>query len=130
MSVSGNMVNNSRQTVILDTLKDTWELLLDRNQADSNISVVDEFNDVLQRIGEKHQAWLQAIYEKEDPEHDPILGDYGEVLATPLFHFENEISRYACFGDQSLGLATQHKLDDSGFQILECGGDYSWEVPK
>ncbi len=125
MSVSGSMVNNNDQAVILETLESSLELLLDTNEADANISLLDEYNDVLQRIGETHQSWLQALYKEENPEHDPIFGEYGEVLATPLFHFQNEISGYACFGHESPGVATQHKLEDAGFQILECGGEYS-----
>jgi hypothetical protein len=57
----------------------------------------DDLNEILDRIGPSHRKWLETLWEQQDIQQEPIVAEDGSVVAEPLFWFEKDGKRYACF---------------------------------
>ena len=73
---------------------------------------LDEFEDVLGRLGAAHRIWLKNLWDAYTIEHEPILAADGQLVAEPQFWFKHAERIFACFGKADPGPYTLHKLDD------------------
>lgn len=108
---------------IMSVLQECLELLVDRADVDKEISNIDEFEDVVERIGQNHRSWLANLWKKHWIEQEPILAEGGEIVAEPVFWFQDDQRTFACFGSDPPGKSTQFRLEDAGIQIIRPGDE-------
>ncbi len=113
---------------ILSTLQQCLDEL-EREKVVQRVSNLDDFEDVLGRLGTGSDAarrdWLARLWKSYPIQQEPITAEDGEILAEPLFWFQADDHRYACFGDEDPGPHTLHKLEDNGIEILRPGQELS-----
>jgi ATP-dependent exoDNAse (exonuclease V) beta subunit len=114
-----NPDENTRR--LLTTLKECLDALLERPKVEREISNLDDFEDVLSRLGAKHRGWLEKLWTTYHVEQEPILADDGEILAEPLFWFKEDDRVAACFGEEGPGTHTLHTLEDHGIEVVRPG---------
>jgi superfamily I DNA/RNA helicase len=115
----------SHEAQIISVLHECLELLVDRAEVDKEISDIDEFEDIVERIGQNHRSWLENLWKKYWIEQEPILAGNGEIIAEPIFWFQIDQRTVACFGNNSPGKSTQFRLDDAGIEIILAGDEIS-----
>jgi hypothetical protein len=106
---------------LLTTLQKCLDALLERPKVEREISNLDDFEDVLARLGSGHRSWLEKLWKTYRIEQEPILADDGEILAEPLFWFKEDDRVFACFGDEEPGTSTLHNLEDNGVEVIPPG---------
>jgi hypothetical protein len=62
------------------------------------------------------RLWRSYLIQQE-----PITSNDGEILAEPLFWFQVDDRRFACFGSEAPGSHTLHKLEENGIEIIQPG---------
>ena len=96
--------------------------LLERPKVEQEISNLDDFEDVLGRLGTNSDAvkrdWLTKLWKAYLIQQEPITAADGEILAEPLFWFQVDDRVFACFGDKEPGPHTLHKLEDNGIEVV------------
>ena len=102
---------------IMTVLKECYELLTEVPRVQADSSMVEVAEELLRLIGVKHRPWLKSILKKHAIEQDPILASDGEVLADPLFWFNHNGTRYACF-KEAPKQAVANRLEDAGIKVL------------
>jgi hypothetical protein len=95
-----NPDENTRK--LLTTLRECLDGVEERPKVEREISDLDDFEDVLGRLGPGHRDWLAKLWGTYRVEQEPILADDGEILAEPLFWFKEDDRVVACFGDEHL----------------------------
>lgn len=106
---------------LLTTLQKCLDALLERPKVEREISNLDDFEDVLARLGPGHRSWLEKLWRTYRIEQEPILADDGEILAEPLFWCKEDDRVFACFGDEEAGTSTLHNLEDNGVEVIRPG---------
>jgi len=109
---------------ILSVVEKCLDGVLERPQVEE-ISNLDDFEDVLERVGSTHRDWLARLWKARWVEHEPLVTGDGEILAEPLFWFKEDDRTVACFCDGSPGTNTRHKLEDAGVQIIRPGQEWA-----
>lgn len=95
--------------------------LLVSQKVEQSPSRLDDFQDLLEAIGDEHKKWLEDICSTRWVEQEPIISDAGELLAEPLFWFKDDERTYACFGKTEPPTYTLHKLEDAGIRLIAAG---------
>jgi superfamily I DNA/RNA helicase len=121
LAVYGLKTASSDKSRIITALEECLGLLVDRPEVEKDISGIDEFEEVLGRIGQEHRSWLEAVWKKRWIEHEPILEPDGAILAEPLFWFKEDDRICACFGNKQPGKHIEFKLQDAGVMLLKPG---------
>jgi hypothetical protein len=107
---------------ILSTLQQCLDGLLERPKVEQEISNLDDFEDVLGRLGAGSDSvkrdWLAKIWKSYLIHQEPITADDGEILAEPLFWFQMDDRRVACFGSDDPGPHVLHKMEDNGIEVI------------
>jgi hypothetical protein len=108
---------------IISTVEECLDALLERPEVEEESSNLDDFEDVLEQLGatKETRAWLERVWGSVLVQQEPILAPDGEILAQPLFWFQIDDRRFACFGDTQLGAHARHKLEDHGVEIFKPG---------
>ena len=94
---------------------------MERPQVEREISNLDDFEDVLDRIGPDAPGLARRGC--GDVPH-PAGADHrhdGEILAEPLFWFQLDDRIVACFAKEEPGPHTLHKLEDSKIEVIRPG---------
>lgn len=108
------------QTILL-TLQQCLDALQERPEVEREISNLDDFNDMLALLGTDKRDWLAELWNSYLMQQEPITAEDGEILAEPLFWFQTDDGRFACFGNEEPGTHTLHKLEDNKIEILRPG---------
>ncbi len=108
---------------LLSTVETCLNALLDRPKVEREISNLDDFEDVLARLGSgkrdsDKRDWLAKLWKSYLIQQEPITAGDGEILAQPLFWFQADDRMVACFGDEEPGAYTLHKLEDNGIEVV------------
>lgn len=69
---------------------------------DSSSSIQDDLNDILEQIGIEHRSWLVDLWKRFKIRQEPITDSDGNIVTEPLFWFEHDGDRIACFGAEPL----------------------------
>jgi hypothetical protein len=112
---------SSQAAEILSVIESCLDGVLDRPKVEKEISNLDDYEDVLARIGSEHRDWLTGLWKSRWIEQEPIVTVEGEILAEPIFWFKEDDLVIACFGEGSPGPHTLHKLEDAGIQVVRPG---------
>ncbi|EMI18821.1 DNA helicase II [Rhodopirellula maiorica SM1] len=70
-------------------------------EIETSTSAQEDQNDILEVIGREHRKWIADLWTRFDIRQEPITDDDGTLLAEPLFWFENEGVKYACFANET-----------------------------
>jgi hypothetical protein len=108
---------------LLATLEGCLDDLLERPKVEQETSGVEDFEDILESIGQEHRGWLAKLWKSYPIEQEPIKSRDGEILAEPLFWFRLDDRVLACFGHRGAGSHTLHKLEDNGIELVRPGED-------
>ncbi|HMV46393.1 MAG TPA: AAA domain-containing protein [Blastocatellia bacterium] len=106
---------------LLMTVEQCLDCLLESPEVETEISNIEEFEDVLETLGSQHRAWLGNLWKRHQIQRERIVAANGEILGEPLFWFTSEGRKYACFGKDKPANRTRFKLEDDGFEIIEPG---------
>lgn len=117
--------SNPYAKTIYNAIEECLDCLQDRPAIDNDISPQDDFAEILHWIGEKNRRWLQQIWSENKISQEPIFAPDGELIAEPLFWFEQDGAIYACFGDEILSKRAMHRLTDFGVRIMPIGDSQS-----
>jgi hypothetical protein len=113
--------SNPYAKTIFNAIEQSLDCLQYRPAIDTEISPQDDMAEILQWIGEKNRRWLQQLWSENKVSQEPIFAPNGELIAEPLFWFQQSDAIYACFGDEILGKRAMHRLTDFGIRILPRG---------
>jgi hypothetical protein len=113
-------------TRILSTINKCLDTLLHCPKVEE-ISRLDEFEDVLERIGSSHRDWLSGLWKSRRIEIEPLVKKDGEILSEPLFWFKEDDRIVACFDEVSPGISAEQKLEDAGIQLIRPGENWIGE---
>lgn len=110
---------------LLTTLEQCLDCLLESPKIEKEVSNLEDFEDVLERLGNEHRLWLKSLWKRYQIQQEPIIASNGEILGEPLFWFDAEDRRIACFGKEKPGSHTAFKLEDSGIEVIYPGQEHS-----
>lgn len=102
-------------------LKDCQERMVTDSNEVVSPSTLDDFEDLVERVGEQHREWLANLVRATQIKQEPLVAADGEIVAEPLFWLENNGRLFACFGQEQPGPATRHRLEDAGIELLVPG---------
>ena len=98
---------------ILAVLEQCLNQMVEPPKVEKEISRIDEFEDLLERVGVEHRAWLENVWHDCQVEQDMLLSSDGEYLAEPLFWYRKDGKTFACFGNDPPGAFYRQKLEDA-----------------
>lgn len=105
---------------ILQSIEECIDALMERPETERASCDSDEFQDLLQLVGGHHEKWLKNIWESHRVIQEPMLDFDGSILCEPLFWYEQNGSRYACFcKGRPPSQRIRHALEDSSVTIVE-----------
>lgn len=106
---------------LITTVEKCLDVLLDQPKVEKEISNIEDFMEMLERVGEEHRDWLAKLWESYLIQQEPIMGEDAEILAEPLFWFQADDRVLACFGKEDPGVHTLHKLEDKRIEVIRPG---------
>lgn len=109
----------SRQ--ILKTISSCIETMNTTPDVDMTTSIQDDLNDILDQIGTQHRAWLIDLWKRFKIRQEPIVDGDGNLLAQPLFWFQNGNCRVACFPLADADRSTVDRLRKSEIFCINPG---------
>lgn len=119
LAIYGKKSENPEKNRIVSVIEECLDLLIDHPHVERHISDIDEFEDIVQKVGISHRAWLEGIFKNHWVEQEPLLATDGEILAEPVFWFKNGEKVCVCFGQQEPGRMVLDRLDDAGIEVVE-----------
>jgi superfamily I DNA/RNA helicase len=97
------------------------DIMVDSTHLGVSISRIDDFNDLVARIGARHQAWLENLWRKYEIIQEPLVSASGELLAEPLFWFKANDRKTACFTKGTPSQRVCNRLEDEAVRIIQPG---------
>ena len=101
LAIYGTRDRSDATRMIFDSIDRCLEQMNGTAKFVTEISRHDQFNDLLEQIGNKHRAWLRSLWNRFDIQVEPIHDESGTVIAQPLFWFVGENCPVACVRDSS-----------------------------
>jgi hypothetical protein len=111
---------NSDTQTLLATLSECSDALRTCPRVDE-VSSLDDFEDLLGRLGGSHRHWFEELWKSYRVRQEPILAGDDEILAEPLFWFRADDRTFACFGVSEPGAHTRHNLEDHRIEVIRPG---------
>ncbi|MEL7499222.1 MAG: AAA domain-containing protein [Planctomycetota bacterium] len=104
LAIYGTRDNSNPTKRIFDSIDRCLEQLNSTAEVVSEISRLDQFNDLLEQVGDEHRDWLRSLWNRFDIQVEPIMDESGNVIAQPLFWFEYELNQICacCFNLEAL----------------------------
>jgi superfamily I DNA/RNA helicase len=122
LSLYGTASRHEGEREILEAIEDCLDALVEKPTLESAVSESDEFEDVILAIGAEHRQWLKELRNLRQLIQEPMLTQSGSILCEPLFWYEVDGHRFACFPkDKPPRQRLRNALDDAGVEILEPG---------
>ena len=106
---------------ICTVLKECLDSLHATLAVDERIRRNDDLAELLDIIGSEHREWLDRLFTQYRIVQEPLVTEQGEVIAEPLFWFQNNDQAYVCFGPKMPAQRVIHQLEDGGFKMLRAG---------
>src|SRR5262249_24922052 len=95
---------------LLSVIEDCLDQIVELPEVEADISKIDEFEDVLARLGCKRE-WLERLWRTHEIQLEPIHAADGEELAAPLFWYKDREQVHACFEPGKLSKRIQHRME-------------------
>jgi hypothetical protein len=109
------------KAALLRTVKGCLDTLVETPPVEQQISNIDDFEGLLGQLGPDFRDWLGKLWKSYLIQQEPMKAEDGEILAEPLFWFQVDDQRFACFGDAAPRATTRHKLEDAGIKVVRPG---------
>jgi superfamily I DNA/RNA helicase len=119
LALYGKSSKEDGEREILEALEACLDALVERPAAEPAIPESDEFEDILTAIGTDHRDWLVGIRKSHRVVQEPMLGQDGVILCEPLFWYESQGRRYACFPKGKPTQRIRNQVDDAGVVVLQ-----------
>ena len=121
LAIYGTDSAHKAKRMILDAIEECADAQVDFPSVEPAHNESDEDADILQEIGHDHKDWLKALRETHRLIQEPMLDDDGAILCEPLFWYESDGRRNACFAKGKPSQRVRNALDDAGVVILQPG---------
>ena len=120
--IYGINTGSSASRLLVETMSDCVAMQNAPPNIDTSSSIQDDLIDILKRIGGEHRPWLVNLWKSHQIHQEPIMNDSGQIVADPLFWFERDGLKWACFENGNSGnVANADSLAAYRIQILHPG---------
>ena len=123
LAVYGKQRGSPEVEELISTIDTCWNNIASQAGIESEDSALDNFEDLVTRLGTEHRPWLSRLWKNYAIQQEPIIVDDGEILGEPLFWFQNGKRSYACF-ENTIGARARHRLNDAGIDVIAPGQDF------
>lgn len=106
---------------IINALEQCWNTMMQSPPVEGEFSRIDEYENLVERIGKEHADWLAKIWRANDVRQEPLVSADGERLGDPLFWFDGDGRRFACFGRKEPPPLAVSRLEDRGVAVIRLG---------
>jgi len=124
LAMYGIHTGSTASRLLMETIADCVAMQNAAPNIDASSSIQDDLIDILKRIGTKHRPWLVNLWKSHEIHQEPIMNDSGQIIADPLFWFEHDGLKWACFEN---GSADNEAFADSlvahSIRILDAGNE-------
>ncbi len=123
LALYGKSSDRDGERQILEAIEDCLDALVEKPAVESGATESDEFEDILLAIGMEHRDWLKGLRSVHRLIQEPMLEQNGAILCEPLFWYESDGRRFACFPKaKPPRQRIKNALADAGVVILEHTG--------
>jgi AAA domain len=119
LTLYGRSSEKDGEGQILQAIEECLDALVERPSVESAVPESDEYEDVLLSMGVEHRDWLKELRGLYRLIQEPMLQANGAILCEPLFWYESDARRYACFPTGKPSQRIKNALEDVGVAILE-----------
>jgi superfamily I DNA/RNA helicase len=119
LAIYGQASKQVGQREIVEALDDCLDALEARPAVEALAAESDEHEDTLLAIGVEFKDWLDRIKRSHRLIQEPMLASDRTILCEPLFWYESEGRRYACFPKGKPSQRIKTALEDARVAILE-----------
>jgi hypothetical protein len=105
---------------IMSVLAQCLDLLGEVPDVEEDATAADLVEEFTQQLGPKHRAWLRSVLTKHAVELESIRTKDGDVIAEPLFWFEDGGTKVACYAEEPTQ-SVRHRLTDAGIKLILPG---------
>ncbi len=120
LAVYGKYSQEDGEREILQALEECLDALTEKPEAEPVSTESDSLDDILLAIGGEHREWFKDIRKGRRLIQEPMLAPNGSILCEPLFWYESQEGRFACFPRaKSPSQRIRNALEDAGVSILE-----------
>ena len=124
LAIYGINTGSSASRLLMETMADCVAMQNAAPTIDASNSIQDDLIDILKRIGPEHRPWLVNLWKSHQIHQEPILNDSGRIIADPLFWFEHNGFKWACFESGTAGNeAIAESLAAHQIRILRPGDE-------
>ena len=103
LAIYGSHTGSTASRRLMETMSDCVVMQHAAPTIDASSSIQDDLIDILKRIGPEHRPWLVNLWKSHQIHQEPILNDSGRIIADPLFWFEHNGFKWACFESGTAG---------------------------
>jgi hypothetical protein len=123
LAIYGTDSNQESRKKILDAIEDCADAQVEHPAIEAVLSESDEFEDILREFGDDktHRKWLEDLRKAHRLIQEPMLDHDGAILCEPLFWYESEGRRHACFPTGKPSQRVRNALEDAGVEVLRPG---------
>jgi superfamily I DNA/RNA helicase len=118
LAIYGKASRKEGEREIVEAIETCLDALEARPAVEVVIPESDEFEDVLLSIGPEYKGWLGALRATHRLVQEPLLAGDRTILCEPLFWYESDSRRYACFPRGKPSQRIKNDLEDAGVTIL------------
>jgi hypothetical protein len=119
LALYGKSSEKDGERQILEAIEECLDAIVERPVVEPAVTESDEYEDVLLAIGKEYRDWLKGLRGLHRLVQEPMLANSGAILCEPLFWYESEGRRFACFASGKPSQRTKNSLEDAGVTLLE-----------
>jgi hypothetical protein len=120
LALYGRSSDRAGERQILEAIEDCLDALIEKPRIEAGVSASDEFEDLCLAVGTELRGWLERLRSLHRLVQEPMLEKNGAILCEPLFWYESNGRRFACFPrTKPPSQRIKHALDDAGVVILD-----------
>ncbi len=122
LALYGKSSDQAGEREIIAAIEECLDALLEQPAVEVALSESDELEEICLAIGTEHREWLKRLAGKHRLVQEPMLEANGAILCEPLFWYESNGCRFACFPKETPPRQRiKHALADAGVVILDPG---------
>ena len=118
LAIYGKASKKEGERQIVEALDECLDALEVRLPVEAAVPESDEFEDILLAIGPEHKDWLRGLRGAHRLIQEPMIASDRTILCEPLFWYESESRRYACFSKGKPSQRIKNDLEDAGVTLL------------
>jgi hypothetical protein len=118
LALYGKASKKDGEREIVEALDECLDALVARPAVEPAAAESDEFEDLLLSIGTDHRKWLKDLCAEHRIVQEPMLASDRTILCEPLFWYESQGRRYACFPEGKPSQRIKDALEDAGVTLL------------